>query len=174
MFLCSQCGRPARVLYARYFSDRIWFFTCRKCAGITYQFTMGHRWDRSARRVEKLRARLQWSANAKVPMKPRGMHERRTNESSACSPTTKLFENRERATFGNTDPISTALIWVGSVDTGLWRFLWRLVNGQAANLHLGSTQGCAGRSQDWIKVKNPDAPRQGDRGGVTPAHPVVT
>jgi hypothetical protein len=47
MFLCSECDRSARVLYARYFSDRIWFFTCRKCAGITYQSTMGHRWDRS-------------------------------------------------------------------------------------------------------------------------------
>ena len=30
MFLCSECGCPARVLYARYFSDRIWFFTCRR------------------------------------------------------------------------------------------------------------------------------------------------
>src|SRR5262249_22081648 len=49
---------------------------CRKCAGITYQSTMGHRWDRSARRIEKLRARLQWSANGTVPIKPRGMHER--------------------------------------------------------------------------------------------------
>ena len=76
MFLCSECGRSARVLYARYFSDRIWFFNCRKCAGITYQSTMGHRWDRSARRIEKLRARLQWGANGTVPIKPRGMHER--------------------------------------------------------------------------------------------------
>ena len=60
MFSCSECHRSARVLYAWYFSDRIWFFRCRKCAGITYQSTMGHRWDRSARRVEKLRARLDW------------------------------------------------------------------------------------------------------------------
>jgi hypothetical protein len=73
MFLCSECGSPARVLYAPYFSDRIWFFTCRKCAGITYQSTMGHRWDRSARRIEKLRVRLQWRANGTVPIKPRGM-----------------------------------------------------------------------------------------------------
>ena len=49
MFLCSERRRSARVLCARYFSDRIWFFTCRQCAGITYQSTMGHRWDRSAR-----------------------------------------------------------------------------------------------------------------------------
>ena len=71
MFLCSECNRPARVLYARYFADRIWFFTCRKCAGITYQATMGHRWDRSARRVEKLRARLEWQANKpKHPVGP--------------------------------------------------------------------------------------------------------
>ena len=40
MFLCSECRRSARVLYARYFYDRIWVFTCRKCAGITYQSTM--------------------------------------------------------------------------------------------------------------------------------------
>jgi hypothetical protein len=60
MFLCRECRRSARVLYARYVNDRIWFFICRKCAGVTYQSTMGHRWDRSARRVEKLRARLQW------------------------------------------------------------------------------------------------------------------
>jgi hypothetical protein len=78
MFLCSECHRSARVLYARYRADHheIWFFTCRKCAGVTYQSTMGHRWDRSARRVEKLRARLQWRAGGTVPIKPRGMHER--------------------------------------------------------------------------------------------------
>jgi hypothetical protein len=76
MFLCSECDRSARVLYARYFYDRIWFFACRTCAGITYQSTMGHRWDRSARRIEKLRARLRWRANGTVPIKPRGMHER--------------------------------------------------------------------------------------------------
>ena len=76
MFLCSECGCPARVLYARYFSDRIWFFTCRQCAGITYQSTIGHRWDRSARRVEKLRARLQSQAGGTEPLRPRGMHSR--------------------------------------------------------------------------------------------------
>jgi hypothetical protein len=75
MFLCSECGRSARVLYARYFSDRICFFNCRNCVGITYQSTMGHRWDRAARRIEKLRARLQWRAEGTVPIKPRGMHE---------------------------------------------------------------------------------------------------
>jgi hypothetical protein len=76
MFTCPQCHRPARVLYAWWFDDRIWFFHCRKCAGITYQSTMGHRWDRSARRIEKLRARLKWGAGGTVPIKPRGMHER--------------------------------------------------------------------------------------------------
>jgi hypothetical protein len=76
MFLCPECSHPARVLYARYFYDRICFFNCRQCAGITYQSTMGHRWDRAARRIEKLRARLQWRANDTVPIKPRGMHER--------------------------------------------------------------------------------------------------
>jgi hypothetical protein len=76
MFLCSECGCPARVLYARYFSDRIWFFTCRQCAGITYQSTIGHRWDRSARRVEKLRARLQSQAGGTEPLRPRGMNSR--------------------------------------------------------------------------------------------------
>jgi ribosomal protein S27E len=75
MLTCPKCNRPARVLYARS-SDRIWFFSCQKCADITYQSTMGHRWDRSARRIEKLRARLQWGAHATVPIKPRGMHER--------------------------------------------------------------------------------------------------
>jgi hypothetical protein len=30
MFLCPECGRSARVLYARYFSERIWLFNCRK------------------------------------------------------------------------------------------------------------------------------------------------
>jgi hypothetical protein len=48
----------------------------RKCAGITYQSTMGHRWDRSARRFEKLRARLDWRAGGTAPIKPRAMHER--------------------------------------------------------------------------------------------------
>jgi hypothetical protein len=47
--------------------------------------------------------------------------------------------------------------------------LRRLVDGQSANLHLGSTQVCAGRSQDWIKVKNPDAPG-GSNGGSDAEH----
>jgi hypothetical protein len=76
MFMCGECHGEARVLYARYGNPRIWFFTCRKCSGITYQSTMGHRWDRSARRVEKLRARLEWRAHGTVPIKPRGMNER--------------------------------------------------------------------------------------------------
>jgi hypothetical protein len=75
MFLCSECHRSARVLYARYANDRLWFLSCGKCAGVTYQSTMGHRWDRSARRVEKLRARLRWGAGDTVPIKPRGMHQ---------------------------------------------------------------------------------------------------
>jgi hypothetical protein len=59
MFFCNECHRPARVLYAPNTGQqhRPWLFSCRKCAGITYQSTMGHRWDRSARRMEKLRAR---------------------------------------------------------------------------------------------------------------------
>ena len=78
MFSCGECHRSARVLYAWYNNHHyhIWFFRCRKCAGITYQSTMGHRWDRSARRVEKLRTRLKWGASGTVPIKPRGMHER--------------------------------------------------------------------------------------------------
>jgi hypothetical protein len=75
LFTFPECNREARVLYARY-TDRIWFFSCRKCADIIYQSTMGHRWDRSARRVEKLRARLKWGASGTMPIKPRGMHER--------------------------------------------------------------------------------------------------
>src|SRR5262245_57111060 len=74
--MCPECRRPARVLYARYFNDRIWFFSCGRCAGITYQSTMGHQWDRSARRVEKLRARLEWGKSGTMPIKPRGMQER--------------------------------------------------------------------------------------------------
>lgn len=78
MFVCNHCHLPARVLYAPYANQhhRILFFSCRKCAGITYQSKMGHRWDRSARRVEKLRARLQWGAGDTVPIKPIGMHEK--------------------------------------------------------------------------------------------------
>src|SRR5262245_24536931 len=76
MFLCSQCHRSARVLYAPYDAHchEISFFMCRTCVGLTYQSTMGHRWDRSARRVEKLRAQLKWSAGG-IPDKPRGMHK---------------------------------------------------------------------------------------------------
>jgi hypothetical protein len=37
---------------------------------------MSHRWDRSARRVEKLRTRLKRGASGTMPIKPRGMQER--------------------------------------------------------------------------------------------------
>jgi len=76
MFRCPECYRSARVLYAQYVTHCIRRFFCRRCAGITHQSTMGHRWDRSARRVEKLRVRLQWGAGGTMPIKPRGMHER--------------------------------------------------------------------------------------------------
>jgi len=76
LFMCNECHGERRVLYARHGNPRTWFFSCRKCGGITYQSTMGHRWDRSARRVEKLHTRLQWGAHRTVPIKPRCMHER--------------------------------------------------------------------------------------------------
>jgi hypothetical protein len=37
IFLCSECRRAARVLYARN-TDRIWFFSCRKCQRICGQW----------------------------------------------------------------------------------------------------------------------------------------
>jgi hypothetical protein len=78
MFLCGECNRSARVLYSRFENHHhhIWFFRCRKCAGITYQSTMGHRWDRSARQIEKLRARLEWGKSGTVPVRPKGMHKK--------------------------------------------------------------------------------------------------
>ena len=75
VFLCSECVRSARVLYSRFIGQQqLGFFRCGRCAGITYQSTMGHRWDRSARRVEKLRAQLEWRAGE--PVKPKGMHKK--------------------------------------------------------------------------------------------------
>jgi len=121
MFLCGECHRPARVLYARYTGQhhRIWFFSCRKCAGITYQSTMGHRWDRSARRVEKLRAQLQWGAGDTVPVKPRGMHEKTYQRIWGCLPTTRLCESRARVTLENPCHISTVLICGDNAETDL-------------------------------------------------------
>src|SRR5215216_7390210 len=37
---------------------------------------MGHRWDRSARRIERLRARLEWRVDGAAPVRPKGMHEK--------------------------------------------------------------------------------------------------
>ena len=61
----------------------------------------------------------------------------------ACSPTTRLLENRARATFENTGQISTALICGGSVETGLWR----LVDGRSANLHRSLMKRSASSSR---------------------------
>jgi hypothetical protein len=118
-FLCSECHRSARVLYARYANHRIWFFSCRKCAGVTYQSTMGHRWDRSARRVEKLRARLQWRVGGNVPVKPRAMHERTISVFWGCWPTTRPCESRGRATLEKIGQINIGLICGGNAETGL-------------------------------------------------------
>ena len=134
MFLCSECGRSARVLYARYFSDRIWFFACRKCAGLTYQSTMGHRWDRS--RVESKSYAPAFNGAITVPSRSgrEGCTSGRINESWARSPTTRLFENRARATLANTGQISTALICGCSAETGLGS----LVDGRSANRLWGN------------------------------------
>ena len=132
MFLCSECGRSARVLYARHeIRDyRIWFFMCRKCAGITYQSTMGHRWDRSARWVEKLRARLQWRANASVPIKPRGMHERTYQRILGMLTYHEAIRTQGAGYSRKESQNSTAPIAGGSAKTGLWS----LVDGRSANL----------------------------------------
>jgi hypothetical protein len=134
MFLCNECDRSARVLYARYFSDRIWFFFCSACVGITYQSTMGHRWDRSARKVEKLRARLQWALTVPCLSSREGCTSGRIVEFWARWPTTRLLENRARATLANTGQISTALICGGSVGADLGRS----VAGRSVNLRLGA------------------------------------
>ena len=61
---------------------------------------------------------------------------------------------KQGASYAPKSQISIALIYGGSVEAGLQCS----VVGRSANLHLGSRQVCAGRSQDWIKVKNPAAP----------------
>jgi hypothetical protein len=134
MFLCPECGRPARVLYARYFSERIWFFNCRKCTGISYQSTMGHRWDRSARQVEKLRARLQWQAGGTEPIRPRGMHKKTYERILGAISYHETVRKRARGTLERKGPISIALISGGNVETGLRS----LVDGRPANSHLRS------------------------------------
>jgi hypothetical protein len=54
------------------------------------------------------------------------------NESWVCSPTTRLFENRARATLERKGPTSIALISGASAEAGLWR----LVDGRSANPQL--------------------------------------
>jgi hypothetical protein len=119
VFLCSECHRSARVLYAPYVNDRISFFSCRKCAGITYQSTMGHRWDRSARRVEKLRLRLEWRERGTVPIKPRGMHEKTYQRIWGSLPITRRCEIRARVTLEKTGRISTVPICGSNAPTDL-------------------------------------------------------
>ena len=127
-FRC-ECGRSARVLYARYFSDRIWFFACRQCAGITYQSTMGHRWDRSARRIERLRARLRWSANGTEPIKPRGMHER-TYQRILGTLSYHEAIRKQGASYARKERPDQH-------SAHLWRQCGRWVDGRSANLHVG-------------------------------------
>jgi len=119
MFMCGECLGEARVLYARWANDRIWFFSCRKCAGITYQSTMGHRWDRSARRVEKLRNRLDWAAQGTVPIKPRGMHERTYQRILRVMPITRPCERRGRVMLESTNHESTLPIYGGNAEIDL-------------------------------------------------------
>jgi len=83
----------------------------------------------------------------------------RTNESSACSPTTRLFGSKARATLQKTGQISTALICGGSVEAGLQCS----VVGRSANLHLGFQQN--ERGLDLCTVA-PGIPWAADRPGT--------
>ena len=121
IFACWQCSRSARVLYARFNSTyhQIWFFTCRKCAGITYQSTMGHRWDRSARRIEKLRAKLQWTAGGTVPISRGECTKGLTTTCEERLLTTRACESRGRVTAEKTDQNNIVLTFGGNAETGL-------------------------------------------------------
>ena len=121
----TSCSRAPNATAPRAFcmlgtSDRIWFFSCRKCAGITYQSTMGHRWDRSARRVEKLRARLQWGASGyRADQTARHARENvPANLGDACLSRGRC-ESRGRVTPENIDQISIVPICGGNAEIDL-------------------------------------------------------
>ena len=107
------------VLYAWYHHDRIWFFRCRKCAGITYQSTMGHQWDRSARRVEKLRARLEWARTVRRRSNREVWMSGHTSVFRGCLPITRPCESRGRVSLEGTDYASIVPICGGNAETDL-------------------------------------------------------
>jgi hypothetical protein len=117
LFVCPGCNREARVLFARYANDRIWFFRCRKCAGITYQSTMGHRWDRARRAVSRSCALGSNGERAALCRSSREVcMSGRTSLSWGCLPITRRCERRGRATPENTDRISIMLICGDSAE----------------------------------------------------------
>jgi hypothetical protein len=101
-------------LYGRYAYDRIFFFSCRKCAGIAYQSTMGHRWDRSARRIEKLRSRLAWGAHGPCRSSREACRRERTDVFWGCWRTMRPCETRGRVTLEITGQISLVPICGGN------------------------------------------------------------
>jgi len=75
--------------------------------------------DRSARRVEKLRARLDWGAYGTVPIKPRGMHERTYQRILRVLPITRPCERRGRVMLESTNHESTLPIYGGNAEIDL-------------------------------------------------------
>lgn len=71
-FTCRHCGRRCAILYggAR--------FLCRLCHGLGYESQKEDRSNRLLRRAQKLRLRLEGSANMMEPFpeRPKGMHRR--------------------------------------------------------------------------------------------------
>jgi hypothetical protein len=146
MFSCSECGRSARVLYARHESRdyRIWFFMCRKCAGLTYQSTMGHRWDRSAFASRNCAPDSNGALTVPWLLSREACTSGHSNESWARSPTAGLSENRARATLEKTVQKSTAIICGGNVEAGVGR----LVDGRSAIHQLGYVNRLAGHDSE--------------------------
>ena len=73
----------------------------------------------SARRVEKLRARLDWGAYGTVPIKPRGMHERTYQRILRVLPITRPCERRGRVMLESTNHESTLPIYGGNAEIDL-------------------------------------------------------
>ena len=91
----------------------------------------------------------------------------RSNESWACLPTTTLFEDRVRATFGKAGQNSTAFICGSNVETGLGN----MVDGRSAHRQLGCcVNRLAGHDSEKPAGESGARMARGIAGGVCLTH----
>jgi hypothetical protein len=167
MFTCPECHRPARVLYARWAYDRIWFSVAVNALAspISRQWATVGTAPRVASRSCALGSNgarvVQCRSNREVCMSGH------TSVSWGCLPITRRCENGGRVTPENTDQISIVLICGGNAEIdSLTLVVGHFVDSGASNERRASPNASERAPETYLPISVIIGGRLDPRGGA--------